>query len=290
MKNRYLVLLLTCCSLVVDAQSAEAEKPDSLDLFDEDTEQNQAGWDQLSVSLGAMWLQADGEFDVGLPTGKTVTVLDLDRVGLDDKDTSYWLTVKWRSRNSNWGAWFGSWSYDAAGYRIWEDELKFGDDVIVPVGAGVATELTADWYILEATYSFIQNDSVDLGIGAGIHAVDLGATMKGSVRFGENQREEINESLDALAPLPNLIGFLHWKLGERWSGIIRYGWFGLSYDKYDGQMTNLHTLVRYNLNKRWAFEGGYQFVKLHLDIDEARHTKMFDIGFKGPIAVLRFNF
>ena len=105
----------------------ESEVVESLELFDSDAELTDTGWSQLSVSLGAMSLEADGVFSVGLPSGKTVNVLDLDRVGLDKDDWSHWLAIYWRSKQSRWGAWFATWSYDAAGYRVWEDELKIGD-------------------------------------------------------------------------------------------------------------------------------------------------------------------
>lgn len=296
MKSIFLGLLLLLSANLALAQpetesySAEPVEEESLDIFDEDVEDTELGWSQLSVSMGYMPLDADGTFRIGLPNGEQVTVLDLDRLGLDDDDSSYWLTVNWRSTESRWGAWFGAWEYDAAGYRMWEDELEIDDDVFIPVGAGITSELDAAWYIIEATYSFARTKNLDTGIGIGVHAVDLDTTLTGHVTAGDLSSEVIREEFDVLAPLPNILGYLYWKFADRWRLTARYGWFGLSYDKYDGQMTNLHALLRYELNERWAIDAGYQFVKLDVDIEQKNYTSIFDIDFDGPMFAVRFNF
>ena len=156
-----------------EAGADKTEDEESLDIFDGDVENTQLGWSQLSVSLGYMPLSGDGTWEMELPGGQQVTMLDLDRLGLDDDDTSYWLTVNWRNHDSRWGAWFAAWQYDVAGYRVWERNLEIGDDLIVPVGAGIVSELDAKWYILEATYGFARTKNFDAGIGFGLHAVDL---------------------------------------------------------------------------------------------------------------------
>jgi hypothetical protein len=293
MRSLLLLALLGCCSTLAFAQDpadAGQESDGSLDFFDDDTEVTDDGWSQLTVSLGYMWLEASGQFDVVGPRGDRVTVIDLDRLGVDDKDGSLWATFNWRSRSSNWGAWFGYWGFSGAGFRIWEEELETGDGVIVPVGAAVATEITTDWYILEATYSFVQNDNWDVGVGAGFHVVDIETRLAVGGRIGEEERATTVAKLDTLAPLPNVLGYVHYRWGDRWRVTARYGWFGLSYDEYDGQMTNFHGLLHYSLTDRWALEAGYQFVKLDVDVDEGSYTGLFDMDFDGPMAVVRFNF
>jgi hypothetical protein len=268
----------------------EAGDTESLDLFDGDVEDTSLGWSRLALSLGYMFLNADGQYRIGLPNGREVTVLDLDRLGVDDDDTSHWLALTWRSDKSRWGAWFGSWQYDSAGYRVWEDELDLGDGLYIPVGAGITSEIDTKWYILEATYSFWRTKNFDAGIGIGLHMVDIDTRMTGRVSVGNQDFEAINEQLDLLAPLPNILGYAYWKFADRWRLITRYGWFDLTYGDYSGQMINLHALLRYELSERWEIEAGYQFVKLDLDIEQKNYTSKFDIDYSGPIAAVRFSF
>lgn len=284
-----LIALTTPLALAQDNRE-EAGSEESLNLFDGDVEETRNGWPRLSASLGYVALDADGQFDVALRNGKRVRVIDLDRLGVDDEDGSYWAMIAWRSRTSRWGVWFGAWEFGGAGFRIWEDELKIGDNLIVPVGAAVATEISTDWYTLEATYSFIRNEKWDVGLGFGFHVVDIETTLAAGARIGDYEKSEVLTKLDALAPLPNILGYAYRQFADRWHLTVRYGWFGLSYDEYDGQMTNLHALLQYDLSTRWTLEAGFQFVKLDLDVEKPLYTSIYDMDFNGPMAAVRFNF
>jgi hypothetical protein len=288
---------LACLGLALAAPVALAQPPqedetqgEPLDLFDGDMDETDTGWSQFTVSLGYMWLEADGRYDIQGSNGNQVTLIDLDRLGVDDEDGSLWASLKWRSRSSRWGAWFSYWSFSGAGFRIWEDELVLDDDVVVPVGAAVATNISTDWYILEASYSFVQNDHWDAGIGFGFHVVDLETTLAVGARVGDEQRVESVINVDTLAPLPNVLAYGQFRFSERWHLTARAGWFGLSYDDYDGRMINLHALLRYDFSERWAGELGYQFVELDVDVDEGSFTSIYDLDFAGPMALLRFSF
>ena len=287
------IMLIILFASTVHAENEEAETTDSvsgLDLFDEDVEETRKGWPQLHVSAGIMYMDADGTYAVRLPEGDNVTILDFDRVGLDESDSSYWLSVNWRSANSRWGAWFGSWRYDVNGTNIWEDSLELPNGGEIPVGASVTSDFDAQWYILEATYSFYRSETIDTGIGFGIHAVDLDTTITARVQIGEQETEVISGNLDTLAPLPNVLAYLSWKFTPRWMLIARLGYFTLDYDKYSGDMTNANVMVNYSISPRWALGAAYQFVDLDLDVDETDYVQVYDIDFSGPMIFARFRF
>lgn len=229
-------------------------------------------------------------FSARLPNGNTVTIIDFDRAGLKDHDSSYWLSVNWRSSNSRWGAWFGAWRYNVNGSRVWEDRLELPDGNEIPVGASVTSDFDAQWYILEATYSFYRSETVDTGIGFGVHAVDLDTTFTTRVQIGDQEAEVVSGNLDTLAPLPNVLAYVSWKFAPRWMLTARVGYFTLDYDKYSGDMTNAHCMVSYSVSPRWALGAGYQFVDLDLAIDKTDFVQIYDINFAGPMAYARFHF
>lgn len=291
----YIVLVLTLLlfAFPVTAQDSDAageEEVPNLDLFDDDAERTKEGWIQFYASFGVTYLDADGRMGIQLPDGDYVPIIDFDRAGLDETDSSYWLTLNWRSANSRWGAWFGSWRYDVTGSRIWEKPVEIPGKGPVPAGAYVQTTFDAKWYILEGTYSFYRSKTIDTGIGIGLHTVDLNTTINARIEVAEASKEVVSERLDTLAPLPNVLAYLHWKFAPNWSFVGRYGWFGLDYKDYSGEMTNAHAMVNYEFSPRWALGMGYQFVNLDLEVDKTKYVQDYDIQFSGPMAYLRFHF
>lgn len=300
MRHRWLTklaLIATASALLSNALPAcaqdsqvDAEDETALDLFDDDVERTKLGWPQFIMTVGATYIDADGTFAVGLPGKDPITIINFDRAGLDETDASHWLALNWRSSESRWGAWFANWRYDVDGLNIWEDEVTIPEYPTIPVGASVESSFDVKWYILEATYSIYRTKSLDTGLGFGLHTVDIDTQFVARVNIGEEAIEVAYGRIDALAPLPNILAYLHWNFLPRWNLTSRYGWFGLDYDKYSGLMTNAHVMVTYDITDRVSLGGAYQFVKLDLDIEEERYTQIYDIDFDGPMFFLRFRF
>ena len=287
------ISLLLVLSVPGLAQTVDEEGTDpvpGLDLFDEDVERTRKGWSQLHISAGFMYLDADGSFSARQPDGDSVTIFDFDRAGLEETDSSYWLSVNWRSARSRWGMWFGSWRYDVIGSQVWDDSLELPKGGEIPVGASVSSDFDAQWFILEATYSFYRSETVDTGIGLGVHVVDLDTSLTATIRVGDQETEVVSGSLDTLAPLPNVLAYVSWKFKPKWMLIARLGYFTLDYDKYSGDMTNAHAMVNYSISPRWALGASYLFVDLDLDVERTDYTEIYDINFAGPMVFARFRF
>ena len=286
------ILLFCTSSLLAQDSQVDGDGGDetSLDLFDNDVERTKLGWPQFNISIGITYIDADGVFAVDLPGYDPVTIINFDRAGLEETDASHWLSMNWRSSESRWGAWFGTWRYDVGSSRTWKDEITLPDGPTIPVGAKVESSFDVKWYILEATYSFYRSDTVDTGIGFGLHTVDIDTQLTAQIGIGEEKLEVAHGRIDALAPLPNILAYLHWNFLPKWNLTSRYGWFGMNYDKYSGLMTNAHVMVSYEISDRVSLGGAYQFVKLDLDIEEDDMTQIYDLDFDGPMAYLRFRF
>jgi len=287
------ISLLLLLSVPALAQTVDEEGTDpvpGLDLFDEDVENTRKGWSQLHMSAGFMYMDADGALSARKSNGDSVTIIDFDRVGLEETDSSYWLSVNWRSARSRWGMWFGSWRYDVIGSRVWDDSLELPEGGAIPAEASVISDFDAQWYILEATYSFYRSETVDTGIGLGVHVVDLDTSLTATIRVGDRETELVTGSLDTLAPLPNVLAYVSWKFKPKWMLIARLGYFTLDYDKYSGDMTNAHAMVSYSISPRWGLGASYQFVDLDLDVERTDYTEVYDIDFAGPMVFARFRF
>ena len=283
-------MLLATPGLAQDVAGEEATQPEPVDLFDDDVERDEDGWPTLYIGLGLTYLDADGIYAARVGQNPPVTIIDFDRAGLDETDASYWLSINWRSSKSRWGAWFASWRYDVSGGYRWEEDLELPGRPTIPASAFVNSEFDTTWYILEATYSFWQTEHVDAGLGLGLHTVDVATGLEARIDIGEEGAEVVQASLSTLAPLPNLMAFVHWRFHERWNLLGRAGWFGLDYDNYSGGMTNAHLTLTYDITPRTALGAAWHFVSLDLDIEKTKYTQVYDIDFSGPMAFLRFSF
>lgn len=283
-------LLAFSLPAVTQEEQNEEQDDHGLDLFDSDVERTRDGWSRFNVALGLAYLDADGILAARFPGNPPVTIIDFDRVGLKETDSSHWLSMTWRSDKSRWGAWFGNWRYDVNGARSWENEIQVPDGPLIPVGAWVESKFNATWYILEATYSIFRTETVDAGLGIGVHTVNVDTRLSAQVNVSEGQVEVVQGDLKTLAPLPNILAYVHWEFLPRWDFIGRLGWFGLDYDKYSGQMTNAHLMVSYAISERFSLGGAYQFVSLDVDVQEKRYRQKYDVDFSGPMAFLRFRF
>ena len=265
---------------------------EELELFDSDVENTRHGWPQFWISAGVMNLDAKGQFRVQLPDDRKVTVIDFERVGLKENDSTPWLTMNWRSRNSRWGAWFGAWRYEVDGARLWESDLPLPDGSKIPAGALVESDFDTRWYILEASYSLWRTESVDAGIGFGLHTVDLETSLMARIEVGDQDTEIVSGDIDTLAPLPNFVVYGGWKVSQRWQISARGGWFGLTYGDYSGAMLNAYVMASFSLSPRWSLGAGYQFINLDLDVksDGLIRKEIYDIDYAGPMGFLRFRF
>jgi len=284
------LMLLSLPVFAQDDDPASTEDETQLDLFDDDTERTEKDWIQFYASLGFAYLNADGSLSVNEHDGQSTTIIDFDTAGLDHTDSSYWLTLNWRSAHSRWGAWFGSWRYDVTGTLQWEHDFEIPGKDRIPAGVYVSSKFDAKWYIIESTYSFHRSETVDAGIGFGFHMVDLDTTISARIEVGDNDVEIVSEQLDTLAPLPNALAYLYWKFRPSWGLVLRLGHFGLDYDKYSGEMTNAHAFLTREFSSRWVLGVGYQFVNLDLKVDKDDYVEVYDIDFSGPMAFARYHF
>jgi hypothetical protein len=277
------VLVLFCIPLL--ANGDESDSSTAVSAYPD--------WPQWNISVGGTWLDADGRYSLYVPDVGTIPILDFSRVGLSERDTSHYFSLSWRSRQSRWGAWFANWRFDATGSRIWSDELPIDEDTSIPVGASVISDFDAEFYIAEVTYSLFRNDRIDAGLGFGFHVVNLDTNLETTVNIDDIEIEVIKGSLDTLAPLPNVAGYAAWKIAPRWTLSGRLGWFGLSVDKFSGDMVNAHALLDFHLSERWTLGGGYQFVSFDVDIDEIEdegYKEIYDMDFDGPVLYVSLTF
>ncbi len=226
----------------------------------------------LSFAAGISGLRDDG-IDFG------------GQFGLDRKDETFEIDFKWR---------FGEkWSLSAQHFRasgartaVLEEDLEWNNVVFSRnTNAHASTDFTL--YRLFFARSLTDGGKTDFGLGAGLHWLEIGAEIEGSILVN-NTVTFSRESVRASSPLPNIGAWYSYSLSPRWAINVRGDWFGASIDEYSGSLVNLQAGV----NFAWFRNGGigvaYNLVELDLDVNNAIWDGAANLTYEGPFAFVSF--
>jgi len=241
-----------------------------------------------TISVGATRQTADAE--VRASVGNLPEVgLDLDHLGVDDKDTSWVLEYRWRFKPK--------WMFVAAGYTFGNDgsievskDFNF-DGVEFEAGVGVATDLQVDTYIADLMYQVYRSDKAEVMLGGGLHMIDFSMELEPRLFIGDREVSGKKGTSDILAPLPNLRFQGFYALNNKWAVGLTAGWLSASYDDYDGSFTYAHLRTVYRFLPHFSASVGYQFNAIDLTYEQShnRETEL-DVDFDGPTIQLTYIF
>ena len=221
----------------------------------------------------------------GEPTD-SLSTSDLD---IGDGDTQPYFGFRWRFTD-RWRLTFNYFGLDNEGsVRRDFDELIFG--IIEAKGfLAVDTSFKTDFYVTQVGYSLLKNDRAELGIGAGLHVVDLDASLKVSGAINNAGGSVQSDSSDLTMPLPNILGFGTYAFTPKLSLDGSIGWFGLNYDEYSGNLVTLSANLEYRLTDHFGIGVGYNFVDMNLEIEQSRRDDEYNLEYTGPVLYVSAGF
>ena len=213
-------------------------------------------------------------------------------LGMEDEASVFWADFTWQWAD-RWQFSFNYSSFDTNGFNATSKSFEFGD-LDVEIGAAVTTDFDMKLYIADVTWDFYKSDKAHLGVGVGLHAVDLDLDMLAEVGVnvgGEGGTVELrSEQASALAPLPNvsLVGGVMVTENVYIGGHL--GFFSLTYDKYDGSLFSARGSVEWRPWENFGFGAAYQYVEMDLSVDGSTKQEDYDLKFYGPILFLSVGF
>ncbi len=162
----------------------------------------------------------------------------------------------------------GWYQLDLKGRRTINEQIDFGDQTF-PISADIRSELRLSVLKAAYTYSFYRNEDVELGVSAGLHAIGIDASLS-EVTTGSR-----SESKSVTAPLPILGVMLNYRLGEKWTSMVKMENFFVNInDQFQGSLTDILLGVEYRLFKPFALGLAYNRFALNAEGtgDNARLT------------------
>ena len=189
MKRNIGVLLLLLITAILShpvyaESSAAAEKP----------------WEKFSINLGAFISSIDSSLRIGV-NGIGVDIDVEELLGLDNEQTVFRADAIWRfSQNRRHRfdlRWF---SYNRSSTKTvidsFEVETPGGSIIPIPAGTTVSSSFDLDIFKGAYSYSFFQDDRIDLGISLGLYVMPIKAGLSAAGLV------DVSESASFTAPLP----------------------------------------------------------------------------------------
>ena len=234
-----------------------------------------------SLDLGLFFPEREIRLQAGLALPGVPDVDFGSEFGLEKHDQMFALDYRWRF-GEKWSLSAQHFSASAAATVELEENVEW-NNLVFSRGTNVEASSEFALYRVVLGRSFAKTDDVDFGFGVGIHWLDIGAEIAGSVLVNNTvtfRREKVTSS----APLPNIGGWYHHSLSPRWAVKARADWFKANIDEYDGRLVNFQVGVTYAWLKHSGIGVAYNHFEFDAGVDASRWNGAADITYKGPFA------
>lgn len=214
--------------------------------------------------------------------------IELGDFGINDRDYSYFVDYRYRLK-PKWSIFAGTFQYSGSGENVSERDFNY-DGVEFTTGSELRSELNIDVYIVDVLYTVHRSNKVEVMLGGGVHALDLGVSFAGSVGVND-QSSEIRRAKGAvLAPVPNLRGAATWALNENFGFSLVAGWLSADVDTYSGDFVYGHLRANYQFSERFGASLGYQITDIDISEERSRGEVSFNAELDGPSFSLTYSF
>ncbi len=217
-------------------------------------------WKRFSISLGGFAAAIDGDLQldvngVGL-TVNTEDVLDLDSSLSVIRVDGYWRFTRNLRHRFDLG-WF---DMNRDGTATLLSDITINNTTF-PTGTQVTTELNLRIFKGAYSYSFFQDDRMDMGVSFGLFVMPIDFKIDASGAFEGHESESIT------APLPVLGLRTDFALTPKLFLKYSFDFFYLEYDQFKGAVTENKILLEYNAFKHVGFGIGLDRFKVSIEAE-----------------------
>ena len=216
-----------------------------------------------TVNVGAFF--PDQNFQLKANGALPGDEVDFDeRVGVSNSETTPVLTARWRF-GEKWSLWGQAWRTENSGKAELVEDVEW-QDLVFAAGTNVAGGIDTSVVRIFAGRTMLSGPRHELGIGLGLHWFEIEAYLQGDVLTSEGDLSFARSSADAALPLPNIGGWYHFALTDRWLFEVQLDWLSASVGDYSGSLLNGAIGVQWQLMKNVGVSLKYQGFQLNGDI------------------------
>jgi len=264
-----IALFAALFSSPVTAQTAEDYHPFLTDTFN-----LQAG---IFLPEKEYIVQVDGS----LPEEE----IDFDEVfGISDYETTASLNFRWRF-GEKWSLWGQYWSTSENTSAVLEEDLEW-EDVIFKAGTFAKASTGTKIARVFVGRAFSTGPRHEFGAGAGLHWMEMEATIKGEIIIDEDSTGFHRGSVDAAIPLPNIGAWYMYSWSPKWVFQTRVDWLSASIGDYSGSLWNAQAGIHWQTFKNLGVGLYYNNFKIDVDVEKSDWRGAVETTQQGPYLAL----
>jgi len=243
----------------------------SLSVNADEKESNGKPWERFSFNLGGFITAINS--DVSLSTkGVGIEVNLEDALDMDSSVSVFRVDGLWRfSRNLRHRLDLGWFDISRDAHTTLLQDIQIGD-TLFPLGTEVTSSFDLQVFKAAYTYSFFQDDRMDMGVSFGLFVMPIAFEIDASGGFEGHESESIT------APLPVLGIRTDFAITPKLFLKYNLDFFYLEIDQFEGAVTNNKLVLEYNAFKNIGFGIGLERFNIYIKAEGEDYP---NIDFKG---------
>ena len=249
----------------------------SLLLFIQPAMAADTSWKKFSLDIGYFIAQTDTNVRLGSGLGVSVDMEEL--LGLDSTDSAGRVGASWRfTDNRRHRLDFQWFSFRRDGSRTIGEDIHYkdkdGNDQVIQAGTYVDSFFDFDIYELAYSYSFFQDDRIDLAGSLGLYVMPIEFGINATGLFNVGGSESFT------APLPTLGVRADFAITPKWFFRSGIKVFYLEIGEFSGSILEASVAIEYLPWKHFGFGLGFDSLNVQVESDGEDYP---GIDFKGEV-------
>lgn len=217
---------------------------------------------RFELHVGGFFPDRRMQLGVNGSTGKVNSLIDVNEaLQVKATDTTYSIDFSWRI-GERWRLLAQHFVSGGGATHTLERDIPW-KDVTFPSGSDVSAGSDFSLISVSIGREFETRDRHELGLGAGLHFIDIGAHITGSTVDDNGVSAVRSEAVSVSGPLPNIGAWYRYSLTPRWGFRSRLDWLQADVGKYDGKVISLSLGLNYRLSKNVGI--GFEYTEFELD-------------------------
>jgi hypothetical protein len=240
---------------------------------EEEKEKKEEPWEKFTLNLGWFFTDLESSVRFGLK-GVGIEIDVEEALGFDTKTSVFRVDSFWRfSRNRRHRADFSWFALRRDGTKTLGRDIEIGDTTF-PLGSTVKSSLDIDIFKGGYSYSFLQDDRIDMAAGLGLFVMPISFEISASGVFEGQESESITAPLPVLGLRADLA--ITPKVFLKSSFEILY----LEIATFKGSILDVKISLEYNPFKYVGFGIGFESFRAGVEADKEDYP---EVDFRGKI-------